>query len=101
MKTRVVTPILALAVIVLGLTSCKKDNSFSGTTTTGNNLSNIISSLQAVGVGTTSSTSSSQSDSIYIVNTCGRNEHRDSIAFSSLPAGITDYLNSNYSGYTF
>jgi Protein of unknown function (DUF2874). len=102
MKTRIVKPFLALSVIVLVLASCKKDNSFSGTSTSSNNnLSNIIASLQAVGVGTASSTSSSQSDSIYIVNTCGRNEHRDSIAFSSLPTGVSDYLNTNYSGYTF
>lgn len=101
MKTRIVTPALALAAIVLSFASCKKENSNSGSTTASGNLSGIIASLEAVGVGTTSSTSSSQSDSIYIVNTCERNEHRDSIAFNSLPASITNYLNTNYSGYAF
>ena len=101
MKTKIVLPILAFAGFVLSITSCKKENSLSGTNSTSGNLANAIASLQAVGVGTTSSTSSSQSDSIYIVNTCDRDEHRDSIAFSSLPASITDYLNSNYSGSTF
>ena len=102
MKTKIVLPILAIAGFVLSMTSCKKENSLSGTSSTsGSNMANVIASMQAVGVGTTSSTSSSQSDSIYIVNTCERNEHRDSIAFSSLPASITDYLNTNYSGYSF
>lgn len=101
MKTKILTSVLALTVLVLSLASCKKEDSASNSNvTSGNSLASIIANVQAIGVGTTSSTSSSQSDSIYIVNTCDKNDHRDSIAFSSLPSTITDYLNTNYSGYT-
>lgn len=38
---------------------------------------------------------------MYVVGTCAGDHHRDSVAFSNLPAAVTDYLTANYAGYTF
>ncbi|HYM93365.1 MAG TPA: PepSY-like domain-containing protein [Chitinophagaceae bacterium] len=83
-----------LALAVTGFTACKKENS----TTTGNSASVSSSPVIAVGIGGSGTTSG---DSIYILQPCERGSHRDSIAAADLPAGITSYLTSNYSAYTF
>lgn len=57
-----------------------------------------VASTQAVAVAASRGTAG---DSVYVVGTCARDHHRDSVAFSSLPAAVTNYLTANYSGYTF
>src|SRR5437764_942973 len=92
MKTNQLSGLIVIATISLSLFSCKKENSATNSANSPNNLANIIASVQAVAVGTTSSASSSQADSIYIIGTCRRDEHRDSISAASLPSSITSYL---------
>ena len=87
-------------VTVFVIMSCKKEQSVSSSSTS-SSLQNVISNLQAIGVGTTSSTSSSQEDSIYVINTCQQGHYKDSVSFGNLPTAITDYLSANYSGYSF
>src|SRR4051812_7649426 len=94
---------MTLAVIACTLfyvaESCQKNGSTPSSTTNTQSLATSISSLQAIGVGSTTE-SGSASDSIYVIHTCTPHSHKDTIAFSSLPSSITDYLNSNYAGYT-
>ncbi|MDB5276660.1 MAG: hypothetical protein JWR61_1615 [Ferruginibacter sp.] len=90
--------IAGLVLFVLG--SCKKENSLTGTTANTTTVSqSVVASVQAIAVGTTSSRITG-TDSLYVIGTCAVHHHTDSVAFSSLPSTITDYLTANYSGYT-
>jgi hypothetical protein len=92
--------LLAAGISILYLTSCKKETSTSGTTTP-DQISQTAVALQAVAVGTVdNSSSSSSADSIYAIHACEPRHKLDSVAFSSLPSSILDYLNTNYAGYT-
>ncbi len=82
--------IIMLSFLAL-LSSCNKENSAVNPATS----SVAASSTIAVGI------SSTTNDSIYVVGTCANHDHLDSLAFTGLPAMITDYLAGNYSGYTF
>lgn len=101
-KTTSIFYMLALATFLLPFASCKKDYSTltAATTdsTTAANTATAVAGTQAVAVSTSRQT---PGDSVYVVGTCAHDHHRDSIAFSSLPATVTDYLTANYSGYTF
>ncbi len=79
---------------VLLFSSCKKDTSSLNTASA---TSSSIQATEAVGVSLDSATN----DSIYVIGTCERNHHLDSIAASSLPSAISEYLTTNYPGYTF
>ena len=87
-----------LAVFVLA--SCKKENSSltsNGTTATVSQA--VVASVQAIAVGTVTSRAAG-TDSLYVIGTCAAHHHTDSIAFSTLPTAITNYLTVNYAGYT-
>jgi len=89
--------IYLITAVTFAVSSCKKENSaVSGNTDT-------PSPSSTISVAATNSTSagSASTDSVYIVQLCGRGEVRDSIAASALPAGITAYLTTNYPGFTF
>src|SRR3978361_1762521 len=86
-----------ITAISIGVTSCKKDNSATSTTTA---TANTTTTSATITVPATS-TAAASTDSIYILQPCSRGQVRDSIAASALPATITTYLTTNYSGYTF
>ena len=96
MKTRYnKTGILATALIATVLiTSCKKDN-FIDSNAEALAVASAVASVQAVAVTTTTT-----GDSIYVINTCSRDQKKDNIAFSDLPATAAAYLTTNYAGYT-
>ena len=87
----VVYGFLVIAVVFI-FSSCKKE-----TSVIGNGSTTSLSSSQAIAVGVSSTTN----DSIYVVNACSPHRQLDSVAASALPSSITDYLNTNYNGYTF
>jgi hypothetical protein len=85
-----------LAALTLAAVSCKKENS--AIDVQSQDIQAAVAATQAIAVATT--TTSGGTDSVYVINTCGPRQHRDSVAISSLPASIGTYLSSNYSGYT-
>jgi hypothetical protein len=96
MKRKLLPVLVILCITLYVIESCQKN---SGTSTSSESLAAAISSLQAIAVGSTSS-SASALDSIYVINTCSSNSTKDTIAFNSLPSAVTDYLAANYAGYT-
>lgn len=95
---------LLIVLILINCLSCKKESSSSYSTSsvnpTASSIQAAINNLQAIGVGTTSTSSSSNADSIYVINTCDHNSVKDSISFGSLPSATLDYLTSSYNGYS-
>jgi len=87
---------VALTVASIVLASCNKDLSGSSSS---NNAS--TSSTIAVAATLSGAVCSTGADSVYILQSCARGSKRDSIAESALPASVSDYLSSNYSGFTF
>src|SRR5258708_16653861 len=86
----------AAALLMLAtFTSCKKDVSNTGT----------VNSTSTIAVAASESAAaanpSAGTDSVYIVQPCNRNQTRNSISETDLPAAITTYLAANYSGYSF
>jgi hypothetical protein len=94
MKRKLLPVLVILCTTLFVVESCQKNS----VTSTGS-LAAAISDLQAIAVGSTSS-SASASDSVYVINTCSPGSTKDTIAFSNLPSSVTDYLNANYAGYT-
>ena len=78
---------------LLFLASCNKETSVANTGTS----QAIVSATQSIAVAA----GSTSNDSIYIIHACDRGHVLDSIAMSALPTAITDYLTTNYAGYTF
>src|SRR4051794_2492361 len=100
MKNRLLKVMAILCMLLYVVESCNKSASAPASTTTSTqSLTAAISSLQAIAVGSASS-SASASDSIYVIRTCSPHSKKDTIAFSSLPSAITNYLNTNHAGYT-
>ena len=79
--------------IFLFLASCNKETSVANTGTS----QAIVSATQSIAVAA----GSTSNDSIYVIHACDRGHVLDSIAMSTLPTAITDYLSANYAGYTF
>lgn len=77
------------------LASCKKESSL--TTTDAAAIQAAVVQTQAIALTVSSTTAG---DSIYAVGACGSHNRKDTIAFSSLPSSVTNYLTANYSGYT-
>lgn len=99
MKTNSAFNMLSLGILLLSFASCKKDTSTGITSAAENTITETaVAATQAIAVAASRGTSG---DSVYVVGTCAAGHHRDSIAFSSLPANVTDYLTANYAGYTF
>jgi hypothetical protein len=71
------------------LSSCKKEDSTTNTT----------SSIDAIAV--VASASIAGSDSVYLVNGCNRGEHMDSVGAAALPAAISSYPGTNFPNYVF
>ncbi len=90
--------ILGCIGIALLTTSCKKNTDATSSTETDAIVQ--LDGVQAVAVGTTNSSSTSREDSVYAVNTCNRNERKTKIDFTTLSSTITDYLSTNYAGFT-
>lgn len=97
------TYLAAALLIMAGATSCKKEVSANGAAGSGTVLATTAtSSTIAVSTnGAGSSTGSTTTDSVYVIHTCERGQHRDSVAASALPVAVQTYLSSNYNGYTF
>lgn len=81
------------AVLLFG--SCKKDVSVNDVQATDESKTSIAVPSTAQRNG------SSTSDSVYLVQACNRNQHKDSVSVAALPASVTTYLSANYPGYTF
>ena len=90
------TPVKAIAMLVTavaGFTSCKKEISSSTDT--------VTSSVTIAVAATETATTSGSTDSVYVIQPCQRGSERVSITEADLPASVTTYLTTNYSGYTF
>src|SRR3954468_15939355 len=99
MKARLLSVLVILCAIVYTAMSCSKTAASPTASTSAASVAAAISNLQAIAVGSTAA-STSALDSVYVINTCSRYATKDSISFSSLPSAVTDYLTTNYSGYT-
>jgi len=82
--------LLAATAFTLAFASCKKESADSAEN------SDDVASSQAILVAN----ASASSEAIFIVNTAPDGATRDSITATGLPAAITTYLTTNYSGYT-
>ena len=95
----------AAAFVIIGATSCQKDlsgaNNANTTGTSAVTTSTSSTITVAVNAGTATSGGTTTKDSVVVIHNCERGQHRDSVAASALPASITTYLTTNYSGYTF
>lgn len=101
MKTTVKS-ILLFGALALCITACQKsadDVSTETETSTATSASTIAVASSAT--ARTTNSSGTTADSVYIINSCGRGEQRDSIAESSLPASVSAYISANYAGATF
>jgi hypothetical protein len=92
-----ISGILIFAALAMAAVSCKKEDSAYSAQNAAD-VQAAVAATQAIAVGTITTTGGT--DSVYIINTCGPRAHRDSVAFSSLPASVGTYLSANYSGYT-
>jgi putative PepSY-like beta-lactamase-inhibitor len=87
----------ALSALVIAITSCSKEvDNGSAEFNTSDAIAVLASESASV-----SSTLRTAADSVYIMQSCARGEKREIVAEADLPAGITDYLTANYSGYSF
>ncbi len=84
----------ALTFLAFLFSSCNKD-------TTGSSESTNVLPTIAVAASLSASVSAAASDSVYILQPCPRGSQRNSISESVLPSTVSNYLASNYSGYTF
>lgn len=85
-----------LTAATLVVSSCQKSDSLTANNDTASPTIAVAASLSSsarMAGGTT--------DSVYLVQPCGRGGRRDSVAQAALPASITGYLATNYAGYTF
>lgn len=84
---------IGLSFLTVGfMYSCNKDNS-SGTDSTSQE---AVAQTQSIAVAA----STTKGDSIYVVHVCNPRDTLAAVNFSTLPSAITDYLTTNYSGYT-
>lgn len=87
--------ICVLTIFSLGFASCSKDlssaSSKSSTDSTATSSSTISVVVDSAGV----------KDTVYLLQTCANGFSRDTLAESALPAAITTYLDTAYSGYTY
>src|SRR5690242_14306985 len=88
--------ILLFAALAMAAVSCKKETSANDAQNSAD-IQAAVAATQAVAVATTTA---GGTDSVYIINTCGQHQHRDSVAISALPTSIGTYLSTNYSGFT-
>lgn len=87
---------LGAVLFTAALASCKKDTASTDATTNAA-IQAAAASVQAVAVAASTTTTG---DSVYVINTCSAGQQRTQVDFTALPAAITAYLTTNYSGYT-
>ncbi len=95
MKTKInfAQALYALPLMLLAFASCKKSDVSDST-------EEAATSSIAV-AATTAAASGNSTDSVYLMQDCGRGGSRGTIAATDLPSVITSYLSTNYEGYTF
>lgn len=86
--------LVLLGLFLLSFAACKKDASLEGVNTS--QLQSAVAASQAIAISAVS-----DGDSVYVVGACAPHHRTDSVAFSSLPSAVGNYLSANYSGYTF
>ncbi len=88
--------IIGLSIIIIGgLTACKKTDVVTPATLTP--LQRAVAQTQAVAVAPSAVT---PGDSVYVIHTAGASDSRESIVFATLSSAITNYLTTNYGGFT-
>ncbi|MDP4263524.1 MAG: PepSY-like domain-containing protein [Bacteroidota bacterium] len=88
--------ILGLGIFVTGaMVSCKKDNSAGTAGSAAIQQAAVQQRAIAIAASTTTA-----GDSIYVIHTCGTGDKLSAVDFSALPSTVTDYLGTNYAGYT-
>lgn len=94
--TQIKVALLGLSIALLSLTSCQKDQ-----VTLDNELE--FAKLEAITISSTSAIAGSgnSSDTLYAMGACKKGNKKTPVEFTSLPASISAYLSTNYSGYTF
>ena len=105
MKTNIrvnsILNMLSTGIFLVAFASCKKDTSAITPTATQSDTAGTttaVASTQAVAVAASRNIAG---DSIYVVGTCDRGHHRDTVVAGNLPTVVTNYLTANYSGYAF
>lgn len=95
--TQIKSIILVLSMALLGLSSCKKENSLSAD----NELQ--FAKLEAITISSTSAIkgSGNLTDSLYAMDACKKGNKKTPVEESALPGSVTTYLSSNYAGYSF
>jgi hypothetical protein len=88
--------ILLISTFIFSVISCNKE--LSGTSSAGTTTSTTTTSTSATIAVASDSTGT---DSVYILQQCSRGYFRDSIAASTLPDSVLNYLTNNYPGYSF
>jgi Ca2+-binding RTX toxin-like protein len=81
-------PLASVIAISLFAASCQKNEISTDT-------ADLSSGTIAVAA---SATAAAATDSVFLLQSCGRAGHRDSIGFASLPVPATDYIAANYAG---
>lgn len=91
---RAIFPSVAIAAAMF-LASCQKEVTPGLTDNAA--IQAAVAQTQAIVVSVSVTT---PGDSIYVVNACAPRSQKETIAFTGLPASATDYLTTNYQGYT-
>ena len=89
-KLRSLAGYVCAVITIAALHSCKKESSGTASAATSSDYITIASNDSTAGT-----------DSVQVVQPCGLGYQRDSLAESALPASVTAYLDSSYSGYAF
>lgn len=95
-QTQLKSALLVLSIALMSLGACKKDS-----LTLDNELE--FARLEAITISSTSALGSSfgSSDSLYAMEACKKGNKKSPIELAALSSAITNYLNANYSGFTF
>lgn len=94
--------IVTALVAGISLTSCQKEFGIKNNQSSANtNLTTTATSATIAVAATGSAGNGSSSDSVYVMHTCEKGHHRDSITLSALPVTAQAYINTNYPGNTF
>jgi hypothetical protein len=95
-NTQIKSALLVLSVALMSLGSCKKD-----TISLDNELE--FAKLEAITISSTSAIAGAgnTSDILYAMEACKKGNNKTPVELTALSAGITTYMSTNYSGFTF
>ncbi|WP_395802245.1 PepSY-like domain-containing protein [Daejeonella sp.] len=95
-QTQLKGALLLLSIALLSLGSCKKDSM-----SIDNELE--FAKLEAITISSTSALGNSygNSDSLYAMEACKKGNKKSPIELATLSSSITNYLTTNYAGFTF